>query len=96
RKYSPLWAGTRPYTTGFLISPCQGGSRCYNAQGVWQTTHWPSFGNDNKQSLSALIGAVETDTRFDDSEIRLLKSRLSLGEQIDTLTITATTGPSSR
>jgi B12-binding domain/radical SAM domain protein len=43
------------------------------------------FGNDNKQSLSALIGAVEADTRFDDLEIRLLKPRLGLRRQMDTL-----------
>jgi B12-binding domain/radical SAM domain protein len=43
------------------------------------------FGNDNKQSLSALIGAIETDARFDGLEIRLLKPRLGLSEQIDVL-----------
>lgn len=43
------------------------------------------FGNDNKQSLSALIGAIEADTRFDDLEIRLLKPRLGLSEQIEAL-----------
>jgi B12-binding domain/radical SAM domain protein len=43
------------------------------------------FGNHNKQSLSALIGAVEADTRFHDLEIRLLKPRLGLSEQIEAL-----------
>lgn len=43
------------------------------------------FNNDNIQSLSALIGAVETDARFDDLEIRLLKPRLGLNEQIEAL-----------
>ena len=43
------------------------------------------FGNDNKQSLSALIGTLETDARFDDLEIRLLKPRLGLNKQIEAL-----------
>jgi B12-binding domain/radical SAM domain protein len=43
------------------------------------------FGNDNKQSLSALIGMLETDARFDDLEIRLLKPRLGLNKQIEAL-----------
>jgi hypothetical protein len=43
------------------------------------------FGNDNKQSLSTLIGAIETDARFDGLEIRLLKPRLGLSEQIKAL-----------
>ena len=43
------------------------------------------FDNDNKQSLSALIGAVETDARFDGLEIRLLKPRLGLSEQVEAL-----------
>jgi B12-binding domain/radical SAM domain protein len=43
------------------------------------------FENDNKQSISALIGAIETDTRFDDLEIRLLKPRLGLCGQVKAL-----------
>ena len=43
------------------------------------------FGSDNTQSLSALIGAVETDRRFDDLEIHLLKPRLGLNQQIEAL-----------
>jgi B12-binding domain/radical SAM domain protein len=46
------------------------------------------FGNDNKQSLSALIGTLETDARFDDLEIHLLKPRLGLNKQIETLSKT--------
>ncbi|MFN2271110.1 MAG: hypothetical protein ACK2US_09760, partial [Anaerolineae bacterium] len=46
------------------------------------------FGNDNKQSLSALIGTIETDARFDDLEIHLLKPRLGLNKQIETLSKT--------
>ncbi len=43
------------------------------------------FENDNKQSISALIGAIETDTRFDNLEIRLLKPRLGLWGQVKAL-----------
>jgi B12-binding domain/radical SAM domain protein len=43
------------------------------------------FGNHNKQSLSALIGAVEADARFADLDIHLLKPRLGLSEQVEAL-----------
>ena len=43
------------------------------------------FGNDNVQSLSALIGALEADARFDDLQIHLLKPRLGLSEQVEAL-----------
>jgi B12-binding domain/radical SAM domain protein len=44
-----------------------------------------AFDHDNIQSLSALIGAVEADGRFDDLEIHLLKPRLGLSEQVEAL-----------
>jgi B12-binding domain/radical SAM domain protein len=43
------------------------------------------FGNDNKQSLSALIGTIEADARFHELEIRLLKPRRGLNAQVKTL-----------
>ena len=43
------------------------------------------FGNHNKQSLSALIGAVQADARFDGLEICLLKPRLGLNAQVEAL-----------
>jgi B12-binding domain/radical SAM domain protein len=43
------------------------------------------FGNDNVQSLSALIGTLEADARFDDLQIHLLKPRLGLNEQVEAL-----------
>lgn len=45
------------------------------------------FANNNRQSISALIGAVETDARFDDLEMRLLKPWLGLRKQIKDLAI---------
>jgi B12-binding domain/radical SAM domain protein len=45
------------------------------------------FENNNRQSISALIGTVETDARFDDLEIRLLKPWLGLRKQIKHLAI---------
>lgn len=40
------------------------------------------FRNDNRQSISPLIGAIETDERLDGLEIYLLKPWLGLGKQI--------------
>ena len=45
------------------------------------------FEYDNQHSISALIGALETHERFDDLEIHLLKPRLGLSEQIETLAV---------
>ncbi|MCP4541895.1 MAG: TIGR04013 family B12-binding domain/radical SAM domain-containing protein [Chloroflexi bacterium] len=50
------------------------------------------FGNDNRQSISALIGAVETNARFDDLDIRLLKPRLGLCQQIESLAVNHSDG----
>ena len=43
------------------------------------------YENDNRQSISVLIGAIEADARFDDLEIRLLKPRLGLCTQVKAL-----------
>jgi B12-binding domain/radical SAM domain protein len=40
------------------------------------------FGNDNRQSISPLIGAIEIEGRLDDLAIHLLKPRLGLGKQV--------------
>ena len=45
------------------------------------------FENDNKQSISALIGAIEMDPRFDEVEICLIKPRLDLRQQIEALAL---------
>jgi B12-binding domain/radical SAM domain protein len=45
------------------------------------------FEHDNIQSISALIGAIETDGRFDDLEIRLLRTWSDLGEQVEGLAV---------
>jgi len=41
----------------------------------------------NKGSISVLIGTIETDGRFDDLEIHLLKPRLNLSEQVEALAV---------
>jgi B12-binding domain/radical SAM domain protein len=43
------------------------------------------FENSNKQTISVLIGALETERRFDDLDIHLLKPRDGLGEQVEAL-----------
>lgn len=43
------------------------------------------FENCNKQTISVLIGALETDERFDDLEIHLLKPKLDLSQQVEAL-----------
>ena len=45
------------------------------------------FGSDNTQSLSALIGAIEADGRFGGLDIRLLKPKLGLGDQVAQLAL---------
>ncbi len=45
------------------------------------------FENHNRQSISALIGAVETDARFSDLEIRLFKPWLGLCQQTESLAV---------
>ena len=45
------------------------------------------FEHDNVQSISALIGAIEMDGRFDDLEIHLLKPWAGLGEQVEALAL---------
>jgi B12-binding domain/radical SAM domain protein len=46
-----------------------------------------AFENSNKQTISVLIGALETDPRFDDLDIHLLRPKASLGEQIEALAL---------
>ncbi len=45
------------------------------------------FEKDNKQSISTLIGAIETHERLDDLEIVLLKPKVGLSDQIEALAI---------
>ena len=45
------------------------------------------FENSNKQTISVLIGALETDPRFDDLDIHLLKPRAGLSEQVEALAL---------
>jgi len=45
------------------------------------------FGNDNVQTISVLIGAIEADGRFDDLEIQLLKPWSDLADQVEALAV---------
>jgi len=42
----------------------------------------------NKYSISVLIGTVETDGRFDDWDIQVLKPKMGLSEQVEALAVT--------
>ena len=43
------------------------------------------FENSNKQTISVLIGALETERRFDDLDIHLLRPKADLSEHIEDL-----------
>jgi B12-binding domain/radical SAM domain protein len=43
------------------------------------------FEKSNKQTISVLIGALETDPRFDDLDVHLLRPRANLSEQVESL-----------
>jgi B12-binding domain/radical SAM domain protein len=43
------------------------------------------FENSNKQTISVLIGALESERRFDNLDIHLLRPRAGLGEKIEAL-----------
>ncbi len=45
------------------------------------------FENSNKQTISVLIGALDTDPRFDDLDIHLLRPRTGLSEQVEALAV---------
>jgi B12-binding domain/radical SAM domain protein len=45
------------------------------------------FEHDNIHSISALIGAIETEERFDDVDIHLLKPWAGLGQQVEALAV---------
>jgi B12-binding domain/radical SAM domain protein len=45
------------------------------------------FENSNKQTIPVLIGALETDPRFDDLDIHLLRPKTGLSEQVESLAL---------
>ena len=45
------------------------------------------FDNSNKQTISVLIGALETDPRFDELDIHLLRPQTGLSEQVEALAV---------